>query len=100
MALGCEPLRDLVIENATSQTLVIRWEDASLGKVEPGKRIVQRGIPGTAPMLIEARSEKGDIVFSKEVTFRELENIGGRTYMVVIKESPATDNVTQLMSDL
>lgn len=88
-SLGCEPVRDLAIENQTGEVLTIYWLDNRLGDVEPGKQIVKRGIPGTAgaPQRIVAKNGQGETVFSKELTFREMQYVGKGVYKVVIPPS-------------
>jgi hypothetical protein len=88
----------VVIENQTSTAVTVQLEGAALGDAEPGMSVRKKEIPGgIGPMLITAKNRAGQIVFSKRLSFREMEYLGKGVYRVVITEadkvSPASDNV-------
>ena len=85
-AVSCEPSPPFQVKNKTDQTLYIFFAVSYLDYVEADAERVLEGevkpgevlSPTTLPFpryLIEARDEKGNVVYSREFSCEELESI-------------------------
>jgi hypothetical protein len=76
---GCplwgSPGFDFAIENQTQQVLHISVNSGSEVEVKPGEKIIKNLLRDTGKYNIVAKNTKGDIVFSKELTLKELEDL-------------------------
>jgi hypothetical protein len=83
---GCplwgSPGFDFTIENQTEQVLYVSVNLGSSDEVKPGESITENLLRDTGKYNIVAKNTKGDIVFSKEYTLQELEDLKNK---VIIK---------------
>lgn len=83
---GCplwgSPGFDFTIENKTQQVLYVSVNLGSAVEVKPGETITKNLLRDTGKYNIVAKNTKGDVVFSKEYTLKELEDLKNK---VIIK---------------
>jgi hypothetical protein len=73
VAVGCDPPLVLEFENRTDQVLTIYVDGHRIDDVKPGETIERETVPAVLPRyLIEARNDKGEVVYSKVFTIREI----------------------------
>ena len=79
------PLFELIVENQTEYDLTIYVNDFKMGNVSPGGQISDRHFSiDTGKFHIEAKNEDGGTIFSKTLTFEQMQEIKSRVYKVVI----------------
>ncbi len=66
------PTRDLVIENDTTQVLTIYVNDFRVGDVQPGGQVSRDVSMDIDKYLIAAKSSTGEVVYSREYTYDEI----------------------------
>jgi hypothetical protein len=85
VAIGCEYMLVLEFENRTDQVLTIYVDGHRIDDVKPGETIKRETVPGVlSHYLIEARNDKGEVVYSKVFTDLELYNV---KFKIVISPS-------------
>jgi hypothetical protein len=88
----------LIIENQTDEILIIYYQNDLIGNVNPNETIQQKTLLENGKYPITAKNMNGDIVFSKEFTFKNLQKIDNGVYKAVIppltKASEYSGNVT------
>ncbi len=73
-AIACEPAAPIKIKNDTDQILTIFIYDQRIGDVKPGEEIINKVVTIVhSDYLIEAKDVQGNIVYSKEFSYKELE---------------------------
>jgi len=78
------PLFELIVENQTEYDLTININDNEIGNVSSGEQISKRLLIETAEFHIEAKNIEGGTIFSKTLTFEQMQEIESRVYKVVI----------------
>ena len=91
-SMGCigDPNVKYVIENQTGDELTVflkdfKSNDIEIGKVQPGKQIIDYRYIGTTELHYLAKNKAGKIVFDKILTFEQMEEISSLEYKIVIK---------------
>lgn len=71
-----DPLDPTVIENKTNQNLSIFLNDEHIGDVAPGRQIRNKTLLfGYAKYVVQAKNDRGEIVYSKVFTYEEMKQI-------------------------
>jgi hypothetical protein len=83
---GCplwgSPNFDFTIENQTQEVLTISVNTGSGIEVKPREKITEKYLIDTGKFNIIAKNLKGDIIYSKEFTYGELDDM---KFIVIIK---------------
>jgi hypothetical protein len=90
VAWACEPAVRIRIQNQTDQVLSIfiggySGIGDSIGNVAPGAEIRSGGVLMYDPFRIEAKNAQGEVVYSKQFSFEELNR--KMNWTVIIKPS-------------
>jgi len=74
---------EFTIENQTPQVLSVSVNTGSGVEVKPGEKLTEKYLRDTGKFKIVAKNSKGDIVYSKEFTLGDLDQL---KFNVVIKQ--------------
>ncbi len=86
LACSGETSYKINFENQSEYELTVFINNYKLGNVLPGKQITDSGIPMNLVRLnIEARTLKGETIFSKTLSRDDMEKINNVEFKVVIK---------------
>ena len=67
-----EPAVPLQIENRADIVLTIYVQGVKVGEVEPNNSIKVKNLGATGYYLIEAKNSKGEVIYTREFDFNEL----------------------------
>lgn len=93
--VACEPPVPLQVENRTDMVLTIYVQGVEAGEVEPSNSMRVKNLGATGYYLIEAKNTKSEVVYSRKLSFTELNDMDWTIVIPPLQKEPeSSDNVT------